>query len=59
MQIRSLHEEFVGSGRMTDREFHDAILMGGRMPIEMVRARLVGQAPARDFEASWRFADER
>jgi uncharacterized protein (DUF885 family) len=59
MQIRALHQEFVGSGRMTDREFHDAILQGGRMPIEMVRAMLRDEAPARNFEASWRFADSR
>ena len=26
---------------MTDREFHDAVLQGGPMPIAMVRARLV------------------
>ena len=55
LQIRALHEELVGSARMTDREFHDAILLGGRMPIEMVRARLLGEAPARDFTSSWRF----
>ncbi len=59
MQIRALHEEFVGSGQMTDREFHDAILQGGRMPIEMVRAMLRGEGPPRDFQASWRFADSR
>ncbi len=55
LQIRALHAEVVGSGRMSDREFHDAILQGGRMPIEMVRARLLGEPPARDFTASWRF----
>ena len=55
LQIRSLHEELVGGGRMTDREFHDTILQGGSMPIEMVRARLLGEAPGRDFRASWRF----
>ncbi|MFQ5690822.1 MAG: DUF885 family protein [Gemmatimonadota bacterium] len=55
LQIRALHREFVESGRMTNREFHDAILRGGRMPIEMVRARLTGEAPPRDFVASWRF----
>jgi uncharacterized protein (DUF885 family) len=57
MQIRSLHREFVESGGMTDRAFHDAILMGGRMPVEMVRTRLRGEAPAKDFAAGWRFAD--
>jgi hypothetical protein len=56
LQILALHEEVVGAGLMTEREFHDAILMGGSMPIEMVRARLTGVAPDPDFTASWRFA---
>jgi uncharacterized protein (DUF885 family) len=55
LQIRALREELVGSGRMTDREFHDTILQGGQMPIEMVRARLLGEPPPRDFVTSWRF----
>ncbi|UCG88695.1 MAG: DUF885 domain-containing protein [Gemmatimonadota bacterium] len=59
MQIRALRQELVASGRMTDREFHDAILQGGRMPIEMLRARLHGVAPQRNFETAWRFADSR
>ena len=53
--IRALPEELVQSGRMTNREFHDSILKGGRMPIEMVRARLLNIAPAKDFVATWRF----
>jgi uncharacterized protein (DUF885 family) len=59
MQIMALRQELVTSGRMTDREFHDSILLGGRMPIEMLRARLLGVPPQRDFQASWRFADSR
>ena len=55
MQIRALHSELVESGQMTDREFHDAILQGGTMPVEMVRARLTGEAPSPDFVASWEF----
>ena len=55
LQIRSLHEQLVGGGRMSEREFHDAILQGGTMPIEMVRARLLGEVPGRDFRAGWRF----
>ena len=55
LQIRSLHEQLVVGGRMSEREFHDAILRGGTMPIEMVRARLLGEAPGRDFRSSWRF----
>ena len=55
LQIRALHQELVASGRMTNRDFHDAILKGGRMPIEMVRARLTGQQISRDYRTSWRF----
>jgi len=55
LQFRALHRELVESGQMTDRAFHDAILRGGRMPVEMVRARLTNTPPARDYRASWRF----
>ena len=57
LQIRALHEELVDSGKMTNRDFHDAILKGGRMPIEMVRARLLGESPEDNFTAQWRFRD--
>ena len=57
LQLRRLHGDLVRAGGMTDRQFHDAILAGGPMPIEMVRARLSGRAPARDFRPQWRFAD--
>lgn len=57
MQLRALHRELVGSGRMTEREFHDAVLATGPMPIEMVRALLMPEVPLRlDHVASWRFA---
>ncbi len=56
LQFRALHEELVGSGRMTNKQFHDAILQGGTMPVEMVRARLTNQRLARDYRPSWRFA---
>ncbi|MGD2135855.1 MAG: DUF885 family protein [Gemmatimonadales bacterium] len=59
LQFRALHRDLVASGRMTDREFHDAILRGGSMPVEMVRARLTGAPLTRDYEAQWRFAGER
>jgi hypothetical protein len=55
LQFMALHRELVETGRMTEREFHDAILQGGRMPVEMVRARLTGQRLERGHEASWRF----
>jgi uncharacterized protein (DUF885 family) len=55
LQFRALHAELVATGRMSDRDFHDAILKGGPMPVELVRARLRNEPPPRDLKASWRF----
>jgi uncharacterized protein (DUF885 family) len=57
LQLRALHVELVDSRKMTEREFHDAVLQGGPMPIAMVRARLEKIALTRDGAAPWRFAE--
>jgi uncharacterized protein (DUF885 family) len=59
LQFYALHKQLVDSGRMTDKAFHDRILKEGPVPVEMVRAILLDQGPARDAKASWRFADPR
>ena len=58
LQLLALHEELVDSGQMSNREFHDAILQGGSMPIEMHRARLTGRTPGWVFTPEWEFAAE-
>lgn len=58
LQLRALHKELVDSKKMTEREFHDAVLQGGPMPITMVRARLAKTPLTRSGSAPWRFADE-
>jgi uncharacterized protein (DUF885 family) len=58
LQLRALHHELVDAKKMTEREFHDAVLHGGPMPIAMVRARLANVPLTRDGPGSWRFADE-
>jgi hypothetical protein len=55
LQFRKLYEELVESGDMTAREFHDSIMQGGRLPVELVRARLIGQKLSPDFRSEWRF----
>jgi uncharacterized protein (DUF885 family) len=55
LQIRALHRELVGSGKMSNRAFHDAVLKENRIPIEMVRASLTGQKLSKDFQSSWKF----
>ena len=57
LQLRALHKELVAAGRMNEREFHDAILMGGTLPIEGVRWRLTKAPEAPDAKPAWRFAD--
>ena len=57
LQFRALHRELVDSGKLTNRQFHDAILQGGNMPIELIRARLENAELKRDFATSWRFYD--
>jgi hypothetical protein len=57
LQLRALHKELVDGGKMDGTEFHDGILIGGPMPIELVRARLTHQKLTRNFRSSWRFYD--
>ena len=55
LQIRAMHRELVQSGRMTNRDFHDAVLRNNSIPIEMTRAAITDQPLNRDFESSWLF----
>ncbi len=55
LQIRELRRELVESGPMTEKQFHDAVLHGNSMPIELVRASLTEQPLSRDFRSSWMF----
>jgi uncharacterized protein (DUF885 family) len=57
MQLRALYAQQVTSGKMPEREFHDAILRGGPMPIEMVRALVTREKLPRDFKPAWRFGE--
>lgn len=57
IQLRALHAELVKSGRMEAKEFHDRILRGGPIPIELVRANLTATALPKDHRTSWRFLD--
>lgn len=58
LQIRAMHEELVGSGKIPEVDFHDMILQQNSIPIEMIRARLSKQKLTPDFKTKWRFADE-
>jgi len=55
LQIRSLRHELVDSGKVTNKQFHDAILHENSIPIEMVRASLELLPLSRDYKPNWRF----
>ena len=55
LQQYSLHHDLVDSGKMTNRQFNDALLRENRIPIEMIRAILTNQKLTRDFKSNWRF----
>ncbi len=55
LQLRALHAEAVTKGGMTEKAFHDAVLTGNQMPIELVRARIRGLQLSPEYTARWRF----
>ncbi len=55
LQLYALRKELVDAGKMTHRQFHDAVLRENRIPIEMIRASLTRQRLPRDFQTSWKF----
>jgi len=55
LQQYAMHHELVDSGKMTNKQFNDALLKENRIPIEMIRASITKQKLTRDFETSWKF----
>ena len=55
LQFYALHHDLVDGKKMTNRDFHDAILKEGSIPVEMVRAILTKQKLTRDQKPGWRF----
>ena len=55
LQFYNLHHELVDSKKMTNKQFHDAILHEGPIPVEMVRGILTNQKLSKDYRPNWRF----
>ncbi len=56
LQIRRMHKDWVQSGRMTNRQFHDSILHQHAMPIEVLRLALSDAPLSKDQRPTWKFA---
>jgi uncharacterized protein (DUF885 family) len=55
LQQYAMHKELVGSGKMTNKAYNDALLKENRIPIEMLRAAITNQKLTRDFVTNWKF----
>ncbi|HEY1164292.1 MAG TPA: DUF885 family protein [Chitinophaga sp.] len=55
LQFYALKRELVDSGKMTIKQYHDAVLKENQLPVEMIRAILTNQQLTKDFKTSWRF----
>ena len=58
VQFRKLHEELVESGKMAAKDFHDAILRNGNMPVALVRLLLNDEELTRDMSLDWKYYGE-
>ncbi|WP_153795822.1 DUF885 family protein [Foetidibacter luteolus] len=54
-QFYALKNELVDSGKMSYKQFHDAIMHLNAMPVEMIRAILTNQPLDKDFATQWKF----
>ena len=55
LQLRALHQEVVGAGRMSERQFHDTVLAYNAIPIELIRAGMLNLPLTRETRAGWKF----
>ncbi len=55
LQFYELKKEMVDSGKMTLKQYHDAVLQENNMPVEMVRAILTNQSLSENFQTKWKF----
>ena len=58
LQVEALMKEVLASGRMSLREFHDAVLQQNSMPIELIRAGLLDVPVCPHSKLEWRFYGE-
>ena len=57
-QFYALKKELVDGGKMSYKQYHDAVLQLNAMPVEMVRAILTKQPLTENFKTNWRFYNE-
>ncbi|MBS1580311.1 MAG: DUF885 family protein [Bacteroidetes bacterium] len=54
-QFYALKKELVDNGKMSYKQYHDAVLRENNLPIELLRAILTNQKLKRDYTTNWKF----
>jgi hypothetical protein len=57
LQLWKLRETVVDSGKLSEKEFHDAVLKTGVLSIEMVKALSLNDELDKGFKTKWKFYD--
>lgn len=55
LQFYQLKKEWVDSGKMLEKEFHDFIMQQNNIPVELIRSALLQKQISKDFKTQWRF----
>ncbi|KAF7554175.1 hypothetical protein G7046_g6889 [Stylonectria norvegica] len=55
LQMMKLREEVLDSKRLEEKRFHDLVLRANTMPIELLRALILGEELTPDYKAKWKF----
>ncbi len=55
LQLFSIHKELVKGGKMTNAQFHEAVIKENHLPMEMLRVTLLNQKINRNYQTNWKF----
>lgn len=55
LQFYAMKKELVDGGKMSYKQYHDAVLQENNMPVELVHAILTNQQIGKDFKSTWKF----
>ena len=58
LRLWALRSEVLREGVCGEKEFHGRVLRANEMPIELLRALLLGRDLERDYKARWKFEGE-
>jgi hypothetical protein len=50
LQLRDLHRDTVGAGKLSEQQFHDSVLTQGPIPIALIRAALLDEPLTRGWK---------